>query len=100
MYRYWVSFEDKDHRPVPGAYPADKYVAGYWCSGESATGNQIVCAALCCEDMARVHATLQKHWPTHGEIRFCEVKADDFDPTTGGRFQWGDHHNGWPEDKS
>ena len=78
--RYWISWEQRtvDHRPL--AFPPNKGVLGWWCSGYTEDGWATLCAAVDADNEEGAKSTVKIDWPEAGEWRYCEQRADDWMP--------------------
>ena len=91
MARFWISWvqDTEDHRPL--AYPPNKSVLGWWCSGYDAYDRPVICAAVEARQEADARDAILKEWPealNAGDWRFFERRQDDFAP--GDRFPLSD----------
>ena len=93
--RFWVSWvcEEEDYRPL--AYPPNPRILGWWCSGEDANGNTVLCAAVEARDEEAARDAIYADWPeaerttdTIGWRIFGEIETPDWRP--GDRFPLSD----------
>ena len=68
----WISWYQPTEDPRPLNFPPNQYVLGWWVTGETMDGVQILCALVIATTEENAQRITKVDWPEAEDWRFCE----------------------------